>query len=162
MRGLGAGTGKGELVQNPLSNPLVLAFLSMVVNAAALFWAIGRGQGAAHSRWWLVLAALPGLLVLAVFYSLAFRMHSHLGGWPDSYGTHWLPGELLPHVHFANWMFTVGVLTALFMPAVLAVFALAPRLRAGMIYPASCGLACWASLWLTLLAPSGFQDWWWD
>lgn len=145
-----------------LFNPLVLVFLSMVVTAAVVFWAIGRGQGAEHSRWWFGCAALPGLLVLAAFYSLAIHMHTRLGGWPDFYGTDRLPGGLLPHVQFAYWMFTAGLLLALCMPAVLAVFALAPRLRSGMIYPASCGLACWLGLLLTALAPTGFLQWWWD
>ena len=104
----------------------------------------------------------PGLLLLLAFYSLAFRMHSSLGGWPDFYGNEKLPQDLVAHAEVAQWVFTIVLLLAVSMPLLLAVYAMLPRLRGSMVYPAWCGIASWLCLLSTLLAPAGFLNWWWD
>jgi hypothetical protein len=136
--------------------------LLITVAAAALAWSISPKQGAGRSRGWFALTALPGLLAVSAFYSLAIRMHSRLGGWPDFYGTERLPRELVAHADVSQWVFSVVLLAAVGMPLVLALFAVVPRLRSSMVYPAFCGVACWLCLFLTALAPAGFQQWWWD
>ena len=149
-------------MSSAFTGPIFLAALSVLVTVAALGWAISKGQGSSLSRGWLVFAALPGLIALLGFYSLAFHMHSSLGAWPDFYGTEGLPQALVTHHNLSSWAFTVALLIALGMPLVLALCALVPRLRSHMIYPSFCGAACWLCLFLTALSPAGFQNWWWD
>jgi hypothetical protein len=146
---------------NTLLSPLALAAISVATTAAVLVRSVRRGAG--HGRgWWIGLTALPGLLALSAFYSLALRMHSRLGGWPNFYGNEMLPPELVTHAEASLALYSFLMLLALGMPLVLALFALAPRLRPSMIYPAACGAACWAAFFLTLCAPAGFLHWCWD
>ncbi len=149
-------------MDNVVFQPIVLPALSVTLIAAALVWSVMQGQGSGRSRRWFVVTTLPGLLPLMSFYSLAVHMYIRLGGWPDFYGTHKLPSDLVTHYKISEGLFTIGVLIAIGMPVLLALYALVPRLRSGMIYPAFCGAACWLSLFLTALAPEGFQRWWWD
>ncbi len=145
-----------------ISNPFILTALSRTSAAAALVWSLGQGQLAARSTRWLSFAAVPGLVAIAAFYALAIHMHSSLGGWPDFYGTAQLPPDLAAHAEVTSQVFMAVVLLAFGMPLLLAFCALVPRLRAHMVYPAFCGVACWGCLFLTALAPAGFQRWWWD
>ena len=140
----------------------VLVAFSVATTVAALVWSALRGPGLGGRAWWTCLAALPGLLALSAFYSLAIRMHSRLGGWPDFIGDERLPPELVTHAEVSSALFGSVLLLALGMPLVLALFALLPRLRPGMVYPALCGATSWAGLFLTLCAPAGFLEWWWD
>lgn len=143
-------------------SPLILIVFSMAATAAALACSIFGGPGFRRPGRWIGLTTLPGLLALAAFYSLALHMHARLGGWPDFYGTGQLPPELVTHARITMLLWGQVLLLALAMPLVLAVFALVPRLRPGLIYPAFLGAACWAGLLLSLCAPSGFLNWWWD
>ena len=149
-------------MEGSIFSPVVLYTWSIVMIVAALVWSFAQGQGSERSRGWLALTTLPGLLVLLAFYSLAIHMHSRLGGWPDFYGTAQLPPELVTHANIAGWVFSFVVLLVLGVPLALALCALVPRLRCGMIYPAFGGAACWLGLLLCGLAPAGFQNWWWD
>ncbi|MHC5211041.1 MAG: hypothetical protein ACYTG2_10015 [Planctomycetota bacterium] len=149
-------------METPIHNPIVLVALSIAITAAALGWSLRQGQGSGRSRRWYVLTALPGLLALSGFYSLAIHMHFRLGGWPDFYGTQKLPPELVTHADYSGALFGIVLLVALGMPLVLALCAMVARLRSRMIHPAACGAACWACLLLTQLAPAGFLRWWWD
>ena len=142
--------------------PIVLAALSVASIALAMAWSLIQGQGSGRSRRWLALLTLPGLLALVSFYSLAVHMHIRLSGWPERIGTDGFPPDLFTHHDISNGFFGIASLLVLGMPAVLALFALVPRLRSNMIYPAFCGTACWLCLALTALAPAGFLQWWWD
>jgi len=149
-------------MNSTFTNPLFLISLSILGTLAALAWALSRGQGSSSSRKGLVLSASPGLLALVAFFSLALHLHSSLGDWPDNLGMEGLTQALVTHYNIAMWLFTAAILLAIGMPLALLVCALAPRLRAHMIYPSLCGAACWLCLFLTTLAPAGFQNWWWD
>ena len=143
-------------------SPLALVAFSLATLAASLAWSIGRGHGARLRRGWCSLTAVPGLVALSAFYSLAIHMHARLGGWPELSGSETLPPELVTHARVSLALFTYVLLLALGMPLVLTLFALVPRLRPVMLYAATCGAACWAGLALTFCAPSGFLQWWWD
>jgi hypothetical protein len=142
--------------------PIFLAAWSIAATIAALAWSFQQRRITVRSHRWLALTALPGLLLLVTFFSLAVHMHSRLGGWPDFYGTDGLPLELVTHSSVSEWVFSIVLLLALCMPLVLALFAIVPQLRTGMIYPASCAATSWLCLFMTALAPAGFQRWWWD
>lgn len=149
-------------METPLTNPMFMVSMLITLGAAVIALASSTRQGAARIGRWLALSAVPGLLVLAAFYSLAIHMHWRLGGWPDFIGTNQLPRELAVHAVASYWVFSGVLLLALGMPLVLALYALVPRLRTRMVHPAFCGVTCWLSLFLTALAPAGFQQWWWD
>jgi hypothetical protein len=142
--------------------PIVLAALSVASIAGAMAWSLIQRQGPERSRRWLALLTLPGLLALVSFYSLAVHMHIRLSGWPERIGTDGFPPDLITHDGISTGLFSVALVLALCMPAVLVLHALVPRLRSNMIYPAFCGTACWLCLALTALAPAGFLKWWWD
>ncbi|HIK59309.1 MAG: hypothetical protein ABGY71_05285 [bacterium] len=147
---------------NVIYQPIVLASLSVTLIAMALVWSMRQKKGSERSRWWFAFTTLPGLLSLLTFYSLAIHMYFALGGWPDFYGTEGLTPELVTHADISRWLFSNALLLGLGMPVVLAFFAVVPRLRSNMIYPAFCGAICWLCLLMTALAPAGFQQWWWD
>ena len=115
------------------------------------------------SRTGIVISALPSLLMLGAFYSLAVHMRLTLGHWPDSIGTIGFPERLIAHGRFA-WEFYAALLASsmVVVPIGTVICLLAPRWRRGAIYFASFGVfygVCWG---LMLLAPSGFLNWWWD
>lgn len=140
---------------------LLLLLLSLAMPVVCYIAAASRGEGA-RSRPWIWLVALPGVVSTAAFYSLALHMYQRLGEWPRSMGTHMLPPELVTHFEIAGGAFTFAAILAMVLPLVLMVFALVPRLRAQIAYPALCGITVWAGLLSTFLAPSGFLSWWWD
>ena len=143
-------------------NPIFLIIISVAITAIALVYSIIHRDQSKLTRRWVFLLSLPGLIMVAGFYSFAARMHSALGGWPDSNGTEELPKNLLLHDGIQSWMFFVTFLVALLIPLVLALFSLVPRLRTRLIYPAFFGSACWLCLFATQLAPKGFLYWFWD
>ena len=147
---------------NTMSSPLFLASLSILLTMGALAYSFRQGQGSQLSRKGLILTVGPGVLMLVAFYSLAMHMNSQLGGWPNSIGDHGLPQQVIMHADIAQGFFGVILLAGLAMPLIIGAFALAPKLRAKLVYPALCGSACWLCLFLTALAPSGFLLWWWD
>lgn len=145
-----------------LFSPSNFIFWSIGATVAALVWSFQRNAEALRSHRWLGLTAMPGLLALAAFFSLAVHMRSRLRGWPDSCGTHKLPQELVVHFEIAAWLFSVVFVTLCCMPLVLALFAAVPQLRSRIIYPACFSVANWLCFFTTFLAPDAFQNWWWD
>ena len=143
-------------------SPIVWVFLVFIFTVAALTWSMRQGDGAPRPRGLFFLAALPGLLAILTFSSLAIHMHFSLGGWPDFYGTEGVSQALITHAELAYMMFTIAILAGFSMPLVAALFALVPRLRSSAVYPSFCGVVCWLCLFMTALAPAGFQRWWWD
>ena len=136
--------------------------MSLVSTGLALAWALAQGQKTALSRRKFSLLALPGVLMLLAFYSLAIHMHMDLGQWPQSIGTRGLSPALIGHAEVAYWFFGTILLVGLALPLLLVVHALVPKLRRHTIYSATFGVTTWICLALTFLAPSGFLYWWWD
>jgi len=50
------------------------------------------------SRKGIVIAALPGVLMISLFYTLAIHMHRALGAWPASLGKRGFPPSLALHL----------------------------------------------------------------
>ena len=143
-------------------NPLSIAFCSIAITATALARSILRGNRSKLTRGWVLLLSSPGLIALGTFYSLATRMHSALGGWPETIGIGEVPLELHLHSDVMGWAFTAALLIAACIPIALILFYAVPRLRPHMIYPAFLGSASWLCIFATQLAPSGFLNWFWD
>jgi hypothetical protein len=111
----------------------------------------------------LLIAFAPGLVMLALFYSLAIHMFHALGGWPKSIGERGFPASLLVHCSMAVWYCEAFVLMAIFAAPAALVVSLAvgkwrrvtPYLGVGLIFAA-------VSWGLMMLAPAPFLNWWWD
>jgi hypothetical protein len=130
--------------------------------AAAIFY--GRHRGATLlSRPIMMLALLPSLAALGLFYTLAVHMHSSLGGWPESIGREGFPVGLSAHADIASWLFGSLFIACIFLWLVAAIVTLLiKRCRPATpylgIFAVSCSI-CFAAM---MLAPSEFYYWWWD
>jgi hypothetical protein len=115
------------------------------------------------SRTGIVVSALPSLLMLAVFYSLAFHMYRSLGGWPTSIGERGFPPWLLVHVHVAVYFYVALIWFGMFIwPVAVLLCVLVRRWRGVVPYLALYALlflGCWG---LMQFAPEQFLYWWRD
>lgn len=110
-----------------------------------------------------LLAALPSILMIVLFYSLALNMRLTLGGWPASIGTAGFPPALETHASIAGgyfgWMIVIlfagwpiGFLSCL----------LVRRWNAGLFYLGVTAISFAFGVGVMAVAPSVFLDWWWD
>ncbi|MEO8425683.1 MAG: hypothetical protein ABI651_01090 [Verrucomicrobiota bacterium] len=111
----------------------------------------------------ILVSALPSLLMLGLFYSLAIHMRYGLGAWPTSIGERGFSPSLVTHGrvtwHFCEVLFLASIFI---WPAAMLVCLLVTRLRRFVVYLALYALlylVCWG---LMLLAPAPFLNWWWD
>ena len=114
------------------------------------------------SRPAILLSALPSLLMLGLFYSLALHMHRSLGGWPAGIGELGFSGSLVTHATIADNVFVFVFLGMFFLPVPILVCLLVERWRHLVFYfavYAGLFLTCWA---LMQLAPAQFLYWWRD
>ena len=115
------------------------------------------------SRTGIALSALPGLLMVALFYSLAIHMRRSLGAWPMSIGERGFPSPLAAHAAVTGCVFVVLLLCSLYVaPGAIVTCLLVRRWRYLIPYFALFALlffVCWG---LMQLAPAPFLDWWRD
>src|SRR6266545_1310354 len=115
------------------------------------------------SRTGMTIAALPGVVMLALFYSLALHMHQSLGGWPTSIGERGFPPALIVHSAITVNVFFVLFLSCFVVPIPILVCLLVERWRRFAVYfavYAGVVLVCFA---LTqFAAPAQFLYWWRD
>ena len=115
------------------------------------------------SRTGLVIASLPSVLSLGLFYSLAAHMHRSLGSWPASIGERGFPPFLATHAGATVDYFVVLQLSSVFVvPAMIIVCLIVPRWRHWAPYLAlyvALFFVCWG---LMQLAPEPFLNWWRD
>jgi hypothetical protein len=118
----------------------------------------GRRDRTAH-----VMAALPPIASLCLFYSLALHMHQRLGEWPRVIGDRGFPVDLVMHADVA--LFTFGSVVAGFLfvcPVAALLCAAVPRLRSSLRYVGIYAMTCGVAFALMQLAPNPFLAWWWD
>jgi hypothetical protein len=111
----------------------------------------------------ILVSALPSLLMLGLFYSLAIHMRFSLGAWPTSIGEHGFSALLVSHGR-VTWQFCAGLaqVSIFVWPAAMLICLLVRRLRRFVVYVLVYALlfvGCWG---LMLLAPAPFLNWWWD
>jgi hypothetical protein len=115
------------------------------------------------SRPGIIVAGLPGLLMLALFYSLVLHMYHSLGGWPRGIGEYGFSPSLLAHANVTVYSFGVLILLGIFIwPLAILLCAVVPRWRRVIPYLAlyaAVFLICWG---LMQLAPEQFLYWWRD
>ncbi|MBL9170897.1 MAG: hypothetical protein JNN07_24405 [Verrucomicrobiales bacterium] len=115
------------------------------------------------SRTAIVASTLPGVMMLGLFYSLAFHMHRSLGGWPMSIGERDFPASLIAHAYLTTYFFIGLIWFGMFVvPVAMLACLLRPRWRRSLRYWALYALVfclCWG---LMQLAPEPFLYWWRD
>ena len=111
----------------------------------------------------IIASSVPGLLLLALFYSLAFHMQRSLGSWPTAIGTNGFPRVLVVHADITMALFGILLLSSVFLaPGAFAVCVVTPRWLPNAAYfviYVVVFVACWG---LMQLAPGQFLNWWRD
>jgi hypothetical protein len=115
----------------------------------------------------MVIAALPSLLMLGVFYSLVIRVYWELGKWPPAtiawMEQNGLSPSLIRHANFADGCFENWIILSLVVwPVIFVLVLLIRRLRPLVGYLGVYSFSFVACLIVTHLAPTKFLDWWWD
>jgi hypothetical protein len=111
----------------------------------------------------LVIAALPGIVMLTLFYSLAVHMYHALGGWPASIGERGFPQALIIHSTVAISVFVVLVLSLFLSPVAFVACLIVERWHSFAVYCVVYAVSVVVSLVLTqVAAPAQFLYWWRD
>ena len=111
----------------------------------------------------MVCLLIPGLLNLALFYSLAIHMHKSLGKFPEVIGDRGFPSDLKLHADWAGGYSGYLFFFTLFVwPLLLVLCAKVKTMACFFGQVAAVGISFWVSFALTFLAPSDFIYWWWD
>jgi hypothetical protein len=133
--------------------------LALVVTAIALITRVSMKPRRIGG----LVAVLPNLLMLALFYSLAAHMWLRLWAWPAPAGRWETIALLKAHAYVARWYWAIQLLlTGTVLPIALLLCALVRRWRGAVVYLGIYVVAYVISWGIFLLAPSGFLVWWWD
>jgi hypothetical protein len=115
------------------------------------------------SRTAALVSAAPSVLLLALFYSLAFHMRRTLGAWPKSIGEQGFPPLLVIHAGITVDFFIALALSTLFaVPIAIFVCLLVRRWECCVRYLALYAALFFAAWGLMQLAPEPFLYWWRD
>ena len=111
----------------------------------------------------LVLAALPGVVSLVLYYSLALHMWLALGRWPTNIGERGFPPHLVSHVHLEHYYFGALIGFGIFVwPLALLICGVVARWERYVIPLTLFALFFLVSCLLRTYAPAEFQTWWMD
>ena len=150
------------MVENSPPVFLLLEILAGILGLVAVVVGF-RLRAVAPSPWFTLIAGLPALVMLGLFYSLAIHMHRALGGWPASTGEDGFPARLITHAEIATGYFAILLLiSAVVLPLAFVLSALIRRWRDGIFYLGVYLLSYMVCFGAMLLAPSQFLFWWWD
>jgi len=140
-----------------------LLLLVILLIIASITWTSVHQQWANLSRRGVVVSAIPSIIMLILFYSLAIHMRVSLGGWPQSIGEVGFPGPLVAHAHISCWYFSTLLLVSLVAwPVVIALLFALKRLRKYIPHASLFELVFFICFLLMLIAPARFLNWWWD
>jgi hypothetical protein len=111
----------------------------------------------------IALASLPGLLALALFYSLAFHMYRSLGGWPSGIGEAGFSPALAMHAKIASGYFWITLGVSLFaLPVAVMICWVVTRWRHFIPYFGLYVIVFVMIIIFMQLAPEPFLYWWRD
>lgn len=115
------------------------------------------------SRTGIIASALPSVLMLLLFYSLAIHMRYSLGAWPQPIDNAGFPPALSAHGHWASkYCSSLLLISIVVLPVGILVCLLVARWKRVVRYFALYALLYSVSWGLMLLAPPPFLNWWWD
>src|SRR6266446_2452428 len=133
-------------MQTSVSPILLVAMLAGILALVALVIAF-RMRPTRQSRVAVAAAALPALLMLALFYSLAIHMRQSLGAWPTSIGERGFPPLLVTHATITVDFFMAVLLASISVfPVAIVVCLLVQRWRRCVPYLAlyvAMFFVCW-------------------
>ncbi|MGJ8697730.1 MAG: hypothetical protein ACSHYF_15535 [Verrucomicrobiaceae bacterium] len=143
----------------PLSAPAIYMMVAGVLVLFAIYCSL-RVRSGLPGRRTLVLASLPGLLQLGLFYSLAVHMYVSLGDWPESIGTEGFSGGLIFHAELSGLYFSGLLFGCTFVWPILLMACLGiERLRRHVPGVTIFAVACYFSFMGVLVGPEGFLSW---
>ena len=115
------------------------------------------------SRALTLLAVLPSIFMLLLFYSLAINMYRSFGGWPQTIGDRGFSPFLKMHSDVTTAYFTIIILLTWFvLPILIFVCACVPAARRTLFYLGVYAISFAIMIGAMLLAPDQFLNWWWD
>jgi hypothetical protein len=114
------------------------------------------------TRTLLLLATLPGWIIISNFLFLAIHMLIELGGWPSTIGNAGFSSPLLGHAKLTGVIFFAGLALTLLAPALGVVLLFFRRTRSAGMFVAIVALSINYSLVILSMFPKGFLNWWWD
>ena len=114
------------------------------------------------SRISITLGALPSILMLALFYSLALHMYHSLDGWPTSIGERGFAASLKAHAVFTVHYFVAMFFSAWLSPLAIVACAFLKRARYWTVFFAAHISSFFIGWALMQLAPAQFLYWWRD
>ena len=123
---------------------------------------IGSLGGMSVSRKAIAIAALPGLTMLVLFYTLAIHMRESLGAWPDSIGERGFRSGLVIHCAIAVDFDCAVFLTVPFLPVPILACVMVERWRRFLVYFVTYGGCLFLCFFLMQFAPDEFLAWWRD
>ena len=141
----------------------VLFFSAVLALPAALVLILAMRL--ARRRWTrtlLLLATLPGWIIISNFLFLAIHMRIELGGWPSTIGNAGFSSPLLGHAKLTGVIFSAGLALTLLAPALGVVLLFFRRTRSAGMLGAIVALSINYSLVILSMFPKGFLNWWWD
>lgn len=131
--------------------------------ALAILKSLSARPNSARARVRALMASLPALLVLGLFYSLAIHMYFVLGGFPSSIGENGFPSALVTHSRIAYECFKILVMFSVFVwPPLFLICCALRQWRRFLLYHSVYVFCCVVSFCIMMLAPSKFLNWWWD
>src|SRR5712664_2633884 len=146
-------------METSLSPIALVAIFAGILALGAVVVAF-RMRPAKPSRVALAVTALPALMMLGLFYSLAVHMHQSLGAWPSSIGERGFRAPLVTHAHIAAVYFSIVLLLSIFAwPAIFLLCLVVRRWRGCVYYVGVYAFSCLVSFGAMLLAPSQFLNW---
>ena len=114
------------------------------------------------SRKGIIIAVLPGIIMLALFYSLAIHMRQSLGGWPTSIGERGFPAGLVLHSAVTVNVFIVLFLSLFVSPIPILVCLIVERWRFAVYFAIYAGASLLCFALTQFAAPAPFLYWWRD
>jgi len=145
-----------------LSGP-VLAGLFLITLTGSVVWCISQKLYKSLSWRGIIFCALPGIIMVLLFYALAIHMYTALGGWPKSIGEAGFPPALLKNANITFLYFELMFLSMIFIwPAAMLICSVFARWRKYIAHLSLFGASFVICFIIILLAPSQFLYWWWD
>ncbi len=115
------------------------------------------------SRAGIIISAMPSLIMLGMFFSLAMHMHSSLGGWPASIGEAGFPPLLLAHVNAAAFCYAAWFISSIVLvPAAIILCFCVKAWRRFIPYLILYAVLFFICRGCMQFAPEPFLYWWND
>jgi hypothetical protein len=141
----------------------IIVGIPLLMLIGAIVWATRQGCWAKMSWRGFLVPALPGIVMVASFYMLAWHMNTSLSGWPTSIGEQGFAPALALHAQISTgyWM-VISLITIFCWPIACLTCALVKPLKRFVGPLAVYGMTFVLGFVVMQAGPKGFLYWWWD